>query len=118
MTPMSSERMRDEMAATSHDKVKKSLIFELKKRGLYNDINLSLIDDYMNYYDQELSAIQSIKKKGRVYKAISSTGKEYDKDNPDVKSAIEFNKRKLEILSILGLDKPPDDRSLNGIDML
>ena len=44
-----------------------------------------------------------INKNGLKYEAVSSTGKKYIKDNPSVKTAVLYNKQRLEILSKLGL---------------
>ena len=58
-------------------------------------------DDYMKYFEMEKKAHANIKEKGMTYRAISSTGKEYDKDNPSIKIALDCNKQKLSILARL-----------------
>ena len=58
---------------------------------------------------------QDIKKNGLCYKAISSTGKEYMKDNPSIKHAVMYNKQCLAILAQLDLS-PKTVQSRDGED--
>lgn len=92
----------------SKAKVKKALIEQLRRKGADNDANLALVEDYVNYFLLEAAAIKDLRDRGATYKAISSQGKMYDKDNPSKKDAIEYNKRKLDILKTLGLNEPPE----------
>ena len=64
---------------------------------------LALIDDYIWYYNQEKAMQKDIKTKGMSYKAISASGKEYEKENPSIKNAVMYNKEKLAILKQLEL---------------
>lgn len=86
---------------TTGAKVRRSLIDQLRQRGAAVDVNLALVDDYMKYFEMEKKAHANIKEKGMTYRAISSTGKEYDKDNPSIKIALDCNKQKLSILARL-----------------
>lgn len=85
----------------SAKKVRESLVEQLRLRGADMAANLALVDDYMHYYEMERQCRADIKKRGLSYRAISSTGKEFDKDNPAIKNELEFNKRKLAILKQL-----------------
>lgn len=89
----------------SRSRIKRSLIEELRKRGADNDTNRALVEDYLSYCRLEAEALKSLREKGSCYKAISSTGKEYDKDNPAKKDMIEYSKRKLDILKALGINE-------------
>ena len=87
----------------SRERVRESLIEQLRLRGTDTDLNLSLVDDYMSYFDEERKALKSLAEKGDTFKAISSTGKEYDKENPAVRNLEVFNRRMIDILKILNV---------------
>ena len=88
---------------TSATKIRNSLIQQLKNRGADVEHFLALIDDYIWYYNQEKAMQRDIKTKGMSYKAISASGKEYEKENPSIKNAVMYNKEKLAILKQLEL---------------
>ena len=88
---------------TSATKIRNSLIQQLKNRGADVEHFLALIDDYIWYYNQEKAMQKDIKTKGMSYKAISASGKEYEKENPSIKNAVMYNKEKLAILKQLEL---------------
>ena len=88
---------------TSATKIRNSLIQQLKNRGADVEHFLALIDDYIWYYNQEKAMQKDIKTKGMSYKAISASGKEYEKENPSIKTAVMYNKEKLAILKQLEL---------------
>ncbi|SHH56671.1 P27 family phage terminase small subunit [Clostridium intestinale] len=87
----------------SAKKIKDSLIRQLEEKGANVDHFLSLIDDYIWYWNQEKAMQKDIKERGFSYNAVSASGKEYLKDNPSVKNALMYNKQKLSILKELGL---------------
>ncbi|WP_238907456.1 P27 family phage terminase small subunit [Clostridium sp. YIM B02506] len=87
----------------SAKKIKDSLIRQLEEKGANVDHFLSLIDDYIWYWNQEKAMQKDIKERGFSYNAVSASGKEYIKDNPSVKNALMYNKQKLSILKELGL---------------
>lgn len=76
---------------------------QLDKKGAKTPFFLSLIDDYMNFEEQERAFKKDIEERGIVYTAISAQGKKYDKENPSIKAKIMCNKQKLSILNQLGL---------------
>ena len=84
--------------------IKESLIEQLKVKGADVTLYRALIDDYMWFYKQERQMQTDINKRGRSYKAISSVGKEYEKDNPSVKNALLYNRQMVTILDALGLN--------------
>lgn len=84
--------------------VKESLIKQLEAKGAKVDIYTSLVDDYLWFWKQEREMQKDIKKRGRTYTALSSTGKEYEKNNPSVKDALLYSRQMVAILGALGLD--------------
>lgn len=95
------------------NKVRLDLEQQLKDKGLYTPAYISLLDDYM-FYDQEEKKCQAdLIANGRIIKAVSATGKTFDKDNPAAKLAPMYNQRKMDILTKLNLSvddyRPPGD---------
>lgn len=84
-------------------KIKESLMQQLKEKNADVEHFISLVDDYVWYYEQEKAMQEDIKKRGLSYKTISSQGKEYLKDNPSIKNAVMYNKQKLAILKEMQL---------------
>ena len=76
---------------------------QLKEKNADVEHFISLVDDYVWYYEQEKAMQEDIKKRGLSYKTISSQGKEYLKDNPSLKKAVMYNKQKLDILKEMQL---------------
>ena len=83
--------------------VKESLIKQLKNKDAKTDYFLSLIDDYIWYFNQEVEMQEDVKTRGRHYKAKSASGFMMMKENESLKNAVTFNKQKLAILKQLGL---------------
>ena len=71
-------------------KIKESLMQQLKEKNADVEHFISLVDDYVWYYEQEKAMQDDIKKRGLSYKTISSQGKEYLKDNPSIKNAVMY----------------------------
>ena len=76
---------------------------QLKEKNADVEHFISLVDDYVWYYEQEKAMQDDIKNRGLSYKTISSQGKEYLKDNPSIKNAVMYNKQKLAILKEMQL---------------
>lgn len=95
-----------------------SLLKQLKDKGADVDHFVSLVDDYLWYWEQERKMKADIKERGMSYPAVSASGKDYEKDNPSVKNAVMYNKQKLSILRELGLSTekvlPPEDEEDNA----
>lgn len=83
--------------------IKDSLIKQLQNKGADVGHFLGLIDDYIWYFKQEKAMQNNINERGRIYEAISASGKKYEKENPSVKDAVMYNKQKLAILKQLEL---------------
>lgn len=83
--------------------IKNSLLKQLKGQGANVEHFISLINDYCWYESQEKTMQEDILTKGRMISSLSSTGLNIEKENPDVKYAMLYNKQKLSILKELGL---------------
>lgn len=91
------------MAVISQKKIRESLINQLKAKDAEVDCFLDLVEAYIFYTKKEREMQADINKRGLSFKAVSSTGKEYEKDNPSIKNAVLYNKQRLAILEKLGL---------------
>lgn len=83
--------------------IKASLIEQLVKKGANVAHFTNLVEDYMSYFELKEKLLKDIRTKGTTYKAISSTGKEYEKDNPALKLLPQYTRQMLSILKELGL---------------
>lgn len=90
------------MASVS--KIKKSLLEQLKAKGADVDLYRGLIEDYCWFFKQEQTMQKDIKERGQTYTAFSAAGKEYEKENPSVKSALLYSRQMVTILSALDLN--------------
>lgn len=99
------------MASYSQSQIRESLIAQLKAKGADVPHFESLIDDYIEYYKIIKKMKADIRKRGMSYTAISAAGKEYEKDNPNVKLLPQYTRSMLSILKELGLttDKIAED---------
>ena len=113
--------MMEKTKNPTQDPVRDSLIEQLKNRGADIDIYISRIDDYcwLNHKLQEMK--KDVDEKGMTYRAISSSGKEYDKDNPSVIGVLKYSQEMTKILANLKLnvdnvikdsDIDPDEQDL------
>lgn len=88
---------------SSAKKIKDSLIKQVEAKNANVEHFISLIDDYIWYWNQEKAMQKDIKERGFTFKTISSAGYEIQKENPSIKNALAYNKQKLSILKELGL---------------
>ena len=84
--------------------VKKSLLEQLKEKNADTDFFIGLVEDYFWYDTQERAMHKDIKERGLTIKTIGSSGIPIMKENPSVKSAVNYNKQKLAIIKQLGLN--------------
>ena len=91
------------MAMKSKKAVRESLLNQLRAKGADVDHFEALIDDYMSYFSLVRKMKADIRKNGISYMAVSSVGKEYEKDNPCVKMLPIYTRSMLAILKELGL---------------
>lgn len=94
---------KEAQMAKKSAKVKRSLLQQLKAKGAKLAHFVSLVEDYCWYYDQVEAMKEDIAERGLTYTAISSTGKEYEKDNPSVKLVPTYTRQMLQILKDLGI---------------
>ena len=84
--------------------IKESLIAQLKIKGAEVSHYLSLVDDYIFYWNQERKMQADVKKNGLRYKRRSAQDVEIEVENPSVKAAYLYNKQKLQLLKEMGLN--------------
>lgn len=91
------------IAKASDAKIRRDLLDQLKAKGADMLIFRDLIDRYIYFRRLEIEMQRDVSERGLSYLSVSSTGKEYFKDNPSIKNAIMYNKQCLEILKQLDL---------------
>ena len=93
--------------------IRDSLEKQLQDRGADVLHFQALLDDYIFFYAMQKKMQSDVRKRGITIKAVSASGKEYDKENPSIKLAAVYNQRMLAILKELDLTtescRPPDD---------
>lgn len=97
--------------------IKDSLISQLKEKEAAVPYAMSLVDDYGFLWIQKNKMQTSIRKHGMTIPAVSSLGKDYDKENPAVKMVLLYEKQMLQILEKLNIttDNTVDPNStVNG----
>ncbi len=96
--------------------IEESLVKQLELKGADVAHFRGLINDYMQYYTIAQKMEADIRKNGLAYKAMSAAGKEYMKDNPNVKLLPQYTRSMLTILKELGLttDAPTGEDELDG----
>ena len=99
------------MAQQSQAKIRESLMAQLRAKGADVSHFEALVDDYMEYCNLIKKMKADLKKRGMTYTATSAAGKEYEKDNPNVKLLPQYTRSQLAILKELGLttDKIAED---------
>lgn len=99
------------MAAKSQKAIRESLMAQLRAKGADVAHFEGLVDDYVEYFGLVKKMKTDIKKRGLSYPATSAAGKEYEKDNPNVKLLPQYTRAMLTILKDLGLttDKVADE---------
>ena len=90
------------------EKIKSSLIKQLRAKGAETAHFLDIIDDYMEFYDTKKALQEDVKERGVSYKTLSANGFEITKQNQSVKDMVAVEKQMLSILKELGLttDEP------------
>ena len=98
------ENIRDEIK----EKIKTSLIKQLRTKGEETEHFLDIINDYMEFFDTKKALQEDIKERGVSYKTLSANGFEITKQNQSVKDLVAVEKQMLSILKELGLttDEP------------
>lgn len=91
------------MAQKTEKQIKESLLKQLESRGASVDHFEALIDDYVSMWKLVKKMKADIRKRGLSYTAMSAAGKEYEKENPNVKLLPQYTRSMLSILKELGL---------------
>lgn len=91
------------MAVTNSKQIKESLMAQLRAKGADICHFEALVDDYVEYFKLVKKMKADIKKRGISYPAVSASGKEYEKDNPNIKLLPQYTRSMLAILKELGL---------------
>ncbi len=89
--------------AQSQKAIRESLYAQLRAKGADVAHFEALVDDYVSYFRMVKEMKKDIKKRGMTYPATSAAGKEYEKDNPNVKLLPQYTRSMLAILKDLGL---------------
>ena len=87
----------------SGDEIRADLETQLRAKGADIVTFMDLIDQAIFFRDAAIAMQKDVKERGLSYLSISSTGKEYMKDNPSIKLAMMYNKQYLAILTQLDL---------------
>ena len=90
--------------AAKNNKLRDSLVKQIEYKKANVEHFTRLIDDYVFYDLQEGKAQKNIEKNGTTIETTSASGYPIFKENPDIKSAIMFNKQKLAILKQMNLN--------------
>lgn len=83
--------------------IKESLEEQLAMKGASLCHYADLLNDYMTLWDTKKALAKDIKKRGVVYKDVSSVGVEMFKNNPSVKELVMVNRQMLTVLKELKL---------------
>lgn len=96
------------MAKSKRSLIKDSLLLQLATKGARLDHYDDLIDDYMTLWDTKNALAADIKKRGVMFKDVSSVGVPMMKNNPSVKELVMVNRQMLSVLKELKLstDEP------------
>jgi uncharacterized protein YbaP (TraB family) len=89
--------------AVKRKDILESLQEQLAMKGASLDHYVDLLNDYMTLWDTKNALSTDIKKRGVVYKDVSSVGVEMWKNNPSVKELVMVNRQMLTILKELKL---------------
>ena len=85
------------------EKIRQSLIDQLKAKGASIEAYINMIDDYMTMWDEKEMLKADMKEKGLRYTVISGNGFETDRDNASFKVFPLVNKQMLMLLKQMGL---------------
>lgn len=87
----------------SSEEIRTDLEAQLKAKGADIITFMDLIDQAIFFRDAAIAMQKDVRERGLSFLSISSTGKEYMKDNPSIKLAMMYNKQYLAILTQLDL---------------
>ncbi len=91
------------MASGNGDRIRESLIFQLKNKGAYVSTFEDLIDDYVNFYLLKEQLTADIRDRGITLEEGTGAYRK-EKENPSVRSLINVNRQMLTILDRLKIN--------------
>ena len=99
---------KDKETAAEREKIRKSLIKQLKMQGKTDRYYLDLVEDYVSYWDVKRQLMQDIEKRGAVVSVTSGNGFTTTRANDSILMAQKTTALMLKILGNLGLDEPTE----------
>jgi phage terminase small subunit len=90
--------------------IKKDLLDQLERNGIYGKHYLNLIDDYISLWEIKEKLIKDIKKRGVSVYWCNGGGQEGYKKNESIAELNKTNAQMLKILSELGLKAEKQER--------
>ena len=97
--------------------IKKDLLDQLERNGVYGKHYLDLINDYMSLWDIKNKLIEDIKKRGVSVYWCNGGGQEGYKKNDSIAELNKTNAQMLKILNELGLKPSRSDGDQDDSDM-
>lgn len=95
--------------------IRKELLNQLKRNGIYTQYYVDLVEKYMDFWDVENDLIDDIQKRGVVVTYDNGGGQKGSKKNDSIDQRIKVNAQMLKILDSLGIKPTPvevDDEEL------
>lgn len=93
--------------------IRDSLLEQLEQKGALQPQFIEQVNTAVFLFETIGKMKRNIKKKGTTYMAVSAVGKEYEKDNPDVKALPNYQRQLQALLKDLGLTT---ENVINEID--
>ena len=94
--------------------IKKDLVDQLERRGVYGRHYLDLINDYMSLWDIKNKLIKDIEQRGVSVHWCNGGGQEGYKKNDSIAELNKTNAQMLKILNELGLKAEPLEENDDG----
>lgn len=100
------KRLTQRKKTLTQTEIKKSLVKQLKLRGMNAEFYKDLVDDYVYYWSLKKKLIADIRKKGIRYETINGNGVSVEKANESVVNLQKTTATMLKILADLKLKEP------------
>ena len=88
---------------TKRRAIKKSLIAQLKAKGIDTAFYVDLVCKYMDLWDDLQNMREDLKERGRIVTAVSASGNTYTKENENVKLIPAYIKQMQAMLDGMGI---------------
>lgn len=106
---MAAKNIDNKKQSIARAAVKDSLIEQLKRQRKTAPFYISLVDDYMKFWDLKKKLGDDIKKNGLRYEVINGNGIASEKANESVTNLQKTTTIMLKILSDLNLQEPAEE---------